>query len=446
METGLRAPVARNKTIRLLLATMLCLSSSLSAQTTGKTVRHHKVAEEDPSFPPELVQAETAIEKKQYATAEPLLQHVVERDPANYRAWFDLGFIYHTQGKTDDSIAAYRKSVAAKPDVFESNLNLGLVLAAIRHPDAEQFLRAATKLKPTAQVDEGHARAWLSLGHVLEKNNPPQALEAYRQAAALQPKNPEPHISAGLLLERQNDFPRAEKEYQQVLALDAHSIEAVTGLANIYMHGKRLPEAEAILRKLTALRPDDAGAHLQLGRLLAADGKNEEAVSELQVGLKLSPGDSEAQRDLAEILSNSGKADQAEALYRALLSKKPGDAELHCDLGKALLKQRKFPDAQQELMAAVSLKRDFGGAWGDLAVAANENKNYELAIKALDARAQLLGEIPVGYFLRATAYDHLRAYKQAAENYHRFLEVANGQFPDQEWQARHRLIAIEPKK
>ena len=59
---------------------------------------------------------------------------------------------------------------------------------------------------------------------------------------------------------------------------------------------------------------------------------------------------------------------------------------------------------------------------------------------------EILPELPIGYFLRATAYDHLREYKPAAENYHRFLESATGQFPDQEWQARHRLITIEPKK
>jgi len=95
---------------------------------------------------------------------------------------------------------------------------------------------------------------------------------------------------------------------------------------------------------------------------------------------------------------------------------------------------------------AVKLKPDFGAAYGDLAAAAVENKNYDLAIKAADARAKFLPEIPVSYFLRASAYDHLRNYKMAAQNYHRFLEVANGEYPDQEWQARHRLIAIEPKK
>ncbi len=83
---------------------------------------------DDPSSPPELIQAESAIEKQDYATAEPLLKKVVANDPDNYAAWFDLGFLYNALGKTDDSIAAYRKSVAAKPGVFESNLNLGLML------------------------------------------------------------------------------------------------------------------------------------------------------------------------------------------------------------------------------------------------------------------------------------------------------------------------------
>ena len=71
------------------------------------------------------------------------------KDPNNYQAWFDLGFALNRLARTDESIAAYRKSVAAKPDVFESNLNLGLMLARANNPEAEQFLRAATTLKPT---------------------------------------------------------------------------------------------------------------------------------------------------------------------------------------------------------------------------------------------------------------------------------------------------------
>jgi tetratricopeptide (TPR) repeat protein len=428
------------------LLTILALLSTAGAQTSGKTARHHKVAVDDPSSPPELIQAEAAIEKQGYSTAEPLLKKVVADDPENYAAWFDLGFIYNALGKTDDSIAAYRKSVAAKPSVFESNLNLGLMLVKAGQPGAEEFLRAATRLKPTAHAQEGLARAWLSLGHVLETTNPGAAIEAYAQAAHLDPKDPEPHLSAGPLLEAQNRFADAEQEYKQAFALDPSSSDALTGMANIYMRGHRYTEAEEILRKLVALHPTDAGAHMQLGRMLAADGQPEPALAELQQALKLAPNDASLQADLADLYVNAKKYDLAEAQYRTLLAAKPKDAELHYGLGRVLLNQRKFPEAEQQLIAALQLKPDLGPAYSELAAAANETKNYELVIKALDARAKILPELPIGYFLRATAYDHLREYKPAAENYHRFLEAATGQFPDQEWQARHRLIAIEPKK
>jgi len=115
-------------------------------------------------------------------------------------------------------------------------------------------------------------------------------------------------------------------------------------------------------------------------------------------------------------------------------------------LGRSLLRQKRFPEAQQEFFIAVKFKPDLGPAWGDLAFAASENKDYALTIRALEARAKLLPEVPITYFLRASAYDHLKDVKQAAANYHLFLNSAMGKYPDQEWQAKHRLIAIEPKK
>jgi len=427
-----------------LLSFSLLLASSSSAQSTGTTIRHHKVAVSD--TPPELTQAEDAIQKKDYAGAEPLLQRVVGADPHNYVAWFDLGFIYKALGRTDESIAAYRKSVAAKPDVFESNLNLGLMLAQNHQPDAEQFLTAATKLQPTSNAEEGLARAWLSLGHLLAASKPEDAIAAFHEAAQLRPKDPEPYLSAGPVFEKQNRFADAEQEYKQVLALDPQSSDALVALANLYVRGRRFGDAEKALQHVIAQHPDNATAHLQLGRVLAADSRYDDAAAELQTALDLAPTDVAARRDLADVLLLAKKNPEAEAQYRALLVQNGKDADLHQGLGEALLRQRKFAEAQQEFLAAVELKPDFGEAYGKLAVAANENQNYPVTIKALDARAKFLPEIPLTYFLRATAYDHLRDRKLAAENYHRFLDTAKGAYPDQEWQARHRLIAIEPKK
>ena len=418
--------------------------SSSSKPGHHGTVRHTRVRE-DNTPPPELALAEDLIQKKDYAGAEPLLWKVVTSAPDNYVGWFDLGFVENGLGKMDESIAAYRKSVAAKPDVFESNLNLGLQLAKAGQPDAEQFLREATVLKPSSKVAEGRARAWLSLGHVLERSKPEEALAAYRQAAALQPNDEEPHLAAGLLLEKENKFADAEQEYKQALAVNPVS-DALTGLANIAMRGRQLPQAAEYLRKLVAAHPEDGSAHIQLGRVLAAESKYDDAAAELQAGAKLAPGDASVQRDLADVYAMAGKNTEAEAAYRGLISGHPNDAEVHHGLGKVLLRDKKFQDAQEEFLTAVKLKPDFGTAYGDLAFAASENKNYPLTLKALEVRAKLMPEDAGTYFLRASAYDHLKDFKKAAENYHLFLKVANGKSPDQEWQAKHRLIAIEPKK
>ena len=442
----IRVTTTRIMTVALCLGFCLpvvCLSAAFG-QSSGKTVRHYKVAEPS-STPPEVAEAESALEKHDFASAETLLKKVVAEDPKNYQGWFDLGFTYNALGKTPESIAAYRQSVAAKPDVFESNFNLGIMLAHSGQPDAEQYLRAATTLQPTANVDEGHYRAWLSLGHLLAKSSPDQAIAAFHQASQLQPKAPDPHISAAPLLADENHFADAEQEYKQALAIDPKSKEALTGLANIYMRGHRFGEAEDILHKLVALRPDDSNAHLQLGNMLVADGQPDAAIPELQTAARFAPTNSVVLRELANAYLAAGKLQQAEDQFRTLLTFSPNDAVLHRDLGESLLKEHKFPEAQKEFMAAVQLKPDYGEAYGDLAFAANENKNFGLTIKALDLRAKFLPELPATYFLRAVAYDHFRDNKNAAANYHKFLETDGGKNPDQEWQAQHRLLAVEHK-
>src|ERR1035438_5211880 len=304
-------------------AILLIVLSTYAFAQSRPTIRHHR--EIIDKTPPEIAQAEDAIQKNDFASAEPLLKKALDKDPTNYQAWFDLGFVLNRLNRPDESIAAYRKSVAAKPEVFESNLNLGLMLARANNPEAEPFLRAATTLTPTAHPAEGKARAWLALAHSLENKKPDDALEAYRKASELTPQDPEPHLSAALLHERQKEFSDAETEYKKAMALnshasDSHSVEAAIGLTNIYMKSGRLGEAEPLLRQLAAQRPEDAGIHLQLGRVLDAENKKDDAIAELQVALKLSPADSEAQLELADLYAGAGKNDLAEGAYRALRS------------------------------------------------------------------------------------------------------------------------------
>src|SRR3974377_521319 len=171
----------------LALAVMLLPPwASYARQQSGQTVRHHRVEEPaDEALSPEVEQAEAALQKQDYATAETLLKEAIAANQADYRAWFDLGFVYNQTKRPDDAIAAYGNSVALKAEVFESNLNLGIMLARQGNKDeAAKYLRTATKLNPTAHESEGLSRAWLSLGLVEEPSDPPPHARAEHGAAA----------------------------------------------------------------------------------------------------------------------------------------------------------------------------------------------------------------------------------------------------------------------
>ena len=418
------------------------------SQESKPTIRHHRVEETAPEDPNAVLidQAETAMQHNDFATAEAALQKVVAAKPDDYRAWFDLGYVYNATQRRADAIDAYRKAVAAKPDVFESNLNLGLLLAKQGdNAEAANYLKAATQLKPTEKPEQGLSRAWKALGRTEESSYPQLALVAYAEAAKLAPQDPEPHVAAAELLARQNDPAGAAREYQAAIGLDPTSTSAMSSLVNIFIAQKQYSDAEAALNKLLTANPQNSAARLQLARVLAAEGKNDEAAKALNAAGQANPDDPHVAMELGAIYQDAGKKAEAEQQFRIAVQKMPQDAQAHYSLGALLMDEKKYEEAQRELLIAVKLKPDLGDAYGKLAVVAAANKDYVLALRALDARAKYLPEIPATYFLRATTFDNLKDIPHAVEYYQRFLAVDDGKFPDQEWQARHRLIAIDPQ-
>jgi len=426
----------------------LLLASSILGAQTAKPAGQHKPTPAPAQNPVSsaLAQAEAAIDKQDWPTAERLLNEAVAAGEHSARAYSDIGYVLHATGRAPEAIEAYRKAVDAAPNVFETVLSLGLLLAGQgQWDDAARFLRKATGLTPASHPDAGRAKAWLALGRVLAAKDPQAAMDAYQKAIVLDPGNADAHLELGDLRARSGDTTGAEQELLKAAELAPKNPDPLAALANLYMSVNRLPEAEACLRKFLALSPESVNGHLQLARVLRAQNKNDGALPELQKVLELHPGDIDALRELAALQADGKQYDAAVASYRALLAAAPRDATLHFELGRVLLHQLNWSAAQEELAKAVNLKPDFGDAYYELAVAANGNKNYAVAVKALDYRAKYLPENAGTFFLRATCFDQLRDFKSASEYYKKFLESSGGRFPDEEWKARHRLIAIDPE-
>ena len=104
---------------RVWIALATCaLSLSGAAQTTRKAGPAAKKAAPAPAVS-QVDKAEDALGRGDFAAAETLLKGAVESNPKDYRAWYDLGFAENALGKLLESVDAYRKSLALKPDVFE---------------------------------------------------------------------------------------------------------------------------------------------------------------------------------------------------------------------------------------------------------------------------------------------------------------------------------------
>ena len=361
----------------------------------------------------------------------------------NPQAWFDLGFAQSHLNKTGEAVTSYRKAAGLSPKWFEASLNLGVALARSNdYAAATPVLQHAVTLKPTAGGNKALSKAWQSLAQVLEKTDAKAAAAAYDKALELDPSQTELTLDAGRVLQSSNDLPGAEEHFKK--SADSGDAQGMVMLINLLSQQKRYPEAEGWLTKYVEKNPQDNKARLQLGRFLASQGKSQDAIAVLQ-NQSQAAGNPEIDRELAELYLQTKQYAQAEPLFRGLLQTTTTDPDLHFGLGVAVLHQLKYAEAEREFIQTVKLKPDYGEAYGYLADAARENKHYELAIRALDARAKFLPEDARSYFIRATSFDNLHMFKPAAENYKKFLAIAAGKFPDQEFQARHRLKAIQPE-
>ena len=399
------------------------------------------------TIPPELASVEDKIGAAQYDAAKPALLTYLEAHPGDARALFDLGFIESATHQDAAAEADYRKAIAADPQQFEARLALGLMLAQ-RGDDAaahEQLL-AATEREPAADDKAAQARAYRALAQLDvrlgDKGDPAEAKQALLAALRLSPETEGDLLLTARIAEANKDTEAAEAAYRRLLARQPDSVEGLAGLAHIFVQLKQYDQAEPLVRQALAKIPDDPGLNMQLASLLAAEGKPEQSTAMLEKLHAQEPGNTAVDQMLADAYLAAHQPDKAEPLLASLLKAQPDDLQLLDEEGQALTHEQRYPEAVAVFEHATALHPEDVDAWNGLAFTNSELHNDAVVLKVLATRAKLAQDTPVTLFLWATSYDKLHQARPAAEYYQKFLDAANGKFPDQEWQARHRLVAL----
>jgi tetratricopeptide (TPR) repeat protein len=115
-----------------------------------------------------------------------------------------------------EATEAYRRAIAAKPDLVDAHFNLGFIYRSEGKPEeaARQFLEVI-RYRPE------YAEAHMNLGIVYVSLNKLDAAEqAYEKAIALKPNMAEAHYNLGVFYElQQKDAVKALVQYRKYLEL-----------------------------------------------------------------------------------------------------------------------------------------------------------------------------------------------------------------------------------
>jgi tetratricopeptide (TPR) repeat protein len=349
-----------------------------------------------------------ALDQHDYPRAIQAFRQAVAAAPSDYAAHFNLGFAYTMAGQDADAAGEYKQVLDLHPGVYEAQVNLANSLFRLdRFADAEVAYRASLALKADSPA------AASGLGRSL-------AREATRDAA------------------HQGNLAEADALYRKAAAADPSYKDFLLELATLYEEQHHGAEAIAILREF----PGNPAAQEHLGALLLDIGKSAEAIPPLEFAVMQSP--TTANRlELAQAYSKEKQLAKAEPLAAAALAGAPDDNELRMFYGRLLRDQRKFPEAIAQFQDAAGRQPGLVAAWNELAGVLLITDQYQPALAAFDRVRALGAETPANLFFRATALDHLHRAKEALENYNGFLAASKGVFPNQEFQARQRVLVLE---
>ena len=158
------------------------------------------------------------------------------------------GAVLKGLGRLDQSVAAYNKALAIKPDYAEAYNNMGIALKEqSKLEDAIEACNKALAIKPD------YGDAYYNMGNVLkDQGELEEAIEAYNKALAIKPDYAEAYNNMGVTLQEQGKREAAIEAYNKALAIKPDYAEAHRHLSILTKYTadtRQISEVAALLQQ-----------------------------------------------------------------------------------------------------------------------------------------------------------------------------------------------------
>lgn len=264
---------------------------------------------------------QSAIQKRDYLSAEKLLAVEAEQNPRSQLLLLALADVLFLDGKQMNAVVVLKKAELLAPLSEHSRFLLALSYTSLGHKNL-----AIPEFEKLANSNPSNAVYPYWLSRLTYRQTDLQGALAYaREAVRLDPSFMKGHDQLGLCYAGMNRNEEAISEYEKAVRLNQeqslHWPWPSMNLGTLYLRMERFDEGEAALRESLAIEPRFPTAHLRLGQVLEKKGRPDEAIAELREAAAEDPTYPEPHYALARILKKRGdtrSAQQELRLFEAL--------------------------------------------------------------------------------------------------------------------------------
>lgn len=299
------------------------------------------------------------VTQKQWDKAQETANQLQTAFPKEGMGYFLSGMAYKSEGKLDNSIAAFEKSLEVQPEAVEPLTQLINTYVGQKQSD-----KALGKLNAVIKQQPKNFVAYNLSGIVyLSDKKYDEAGNAFKKAISIKADWPIPYRMLALTYSEQGKKAEAIKSYQDGIAKTDDAKLLVNELANMYHRDGEHQKAIALFEEIYKRHPDSMEALNNLASYLTDFSKE--------------PKDLDRAAKLAETLAKSNDPNQldtvgwiafkqgdyakAQALFEKVIAAAPESAINNYHLGMTYYQQKNTAKAREHLQKAIDKKADFIG-------------------------------------------------------------------------------------
>ena len=217
------------------------------------------------------------------------------------------GILWHEQGRVAEGMDAYRRVIAARPDMEIAYRRLAYMQA-----EAGLTSDAVATIRKGLERVGPHVDLEIKLGtYLAESGQSEEAAAVLERVTAAAPENIEALNAQGIAYARAGRADDALKTFRRILVLDPRDAYALENAAAMHVELGDFAAADALFRQAADNDPRSSRARAGLGVVALRAGRQEDALAHWRAAVELDPRNFDALFNLATELINAGRPAEA---------------------------------------------------------------------------------------------------------------------------------------